>query len=415
MAMIATIRSSPAPTPSLPAAVSLPSTISSLKPLHSVLLPPPATISTSSSHTKIWPHSADGDGLDTAVEAMELVRSASEDFDESSGVEGRRKKRRRRRKGCERVENVEQVLVRNGNLGFLSTAEDANYSLCLKENARLDAVRRKLSEHGDQGAVSSQWANAAGIKRRNLDRKLCNGRESQETIVRSYKRLVVSVASSYQGRGLSLPDLIQEGSIGLLRGAERFDPERGYKLSTYVYWWIKQAIVRAIENKSRLIRLPGNMCGKLAKVAEASNNLSKKLQRVPTYDEIAKVVKLPVSTVRLVSERSRGPISFDGAPTDRGPMSMQPIIPGPEEITPDEMLKRWFIKETVRKLLQTLCEREVRILSLHFGLTGETPQSFEEVAKRVNLSRERVRQVNGIALSKLQQSSLVKDLEMYIF
>uniref|UniRef100_A0A7N0VDG0 RNA polymerase sigma-70 domain-containing protein n=1 Tax=Kalanchoe fedtschenkoi TaxID=63787 RepID=A0A7N0VDG0_KALFE len=412
MAMIATIHSSPAPPPPLPAALSLPSTISSsLKPLNSLLPPPPtATISASSSSAKLAPHPADD--YATASETMELAGAES---DGPSGAEARRRKRRRRRKGCERSENVEQVLVRDGNLGFLSSREDANYSLCLKENARLDAVRRKISQTGDQGAASNQWANAAGIKRRNLDKKLCNGRESQERIVRSYKRLVVSVASSYQGRGLSLKDLIQEGSIGLLRGAERFDPERGYKLSTYVYWWIKQAIVRAIENKSRVIRLPGNMCGKLAKVAEASNSLSKKLQRVPTYEEIAKVVELPVETVRLVSERSRAPISLDETPTDSGPMSMQAIVPGPEEMRPDEMVKRWFIKETVRKLLQTLCEREVQILSLYFGLTGETPQSFEEIAKRIKLSRERVRQVNSIALSKLQQSSLVKDLEMYIF
>lgn len=180
----------------------------------------------------------------------------------------RRKRRRKRRKWSEYSETKEkngngedqQVLFRSAKSGFLTRREEAELSLCFKEGARLEAARKRILEPMQRELTSNEWAKAVGLKRRSLDRKLCNGRESRERITSSYRRLVVSIASGYQGKGLGLEDLIQEGSIGLLRGVERFDPERGYKLSTYVYWWIRQAIIRAIENKSRVVRLPFVTC-----------------------------------------------------------------------------------------------------------------------------------------------------------
>ncbi|KAK4476358.1 hypothetical protein RD792_015507 [Penstemon davidsonii] len=268
---------------------------------------------------------------------------------------------------------------------------------------------------GGHELASNHWAKAAGISQHSLDRILCNGRESEEIIASSYKRLVISIASSYQGKGLSSRDLIQEGSIGLLRGAIKFNPEKGYKLSTYAYWWIRQAITKAIANKSRIIRLRGNLIASMPKICEANAILSRQLQRFPTYDEIAEAVGMETSVVRLAIERNRAPISLDQAITSHGCMFLQDIIPGPDEITPEAMVKKDLMEPEIEKLLLThLCDREAHVLRLHYGLYGNAPSSFEEIGKSLKLSRERVRQINSIALTKLQQTKGIDDLKYFV-
>lgn len=152
----------------------------------------------------------------------------------------------------------------------------------------------------------------------------------------------------------------------------------------------------------------------VAKIAEARTVLSRRLRRLPTYDEIAEFIDVNVSTVRLVSERSRTPISVDQAVTSQGCMTLQEIIPGPDETTPQKMVKRQLMKQEVERALNTLCEREAYILRLYFGINGETPLSFEEIGRLMKLSRERVRQINSIALSKLRQTSVVDYLKLHM-
>lgn len=342
--------------------------------------------------------------------------SKSRVWSNASGVRRKRRRKRRKESELEEIGNGENQIFKFGseNLRYLTSSEEAQLSSYIKEGARLEAAKRRILETRKDEPTSNEWAKAIGLKRRHLDRMLCNGRESRERINHGYRRLVISIATNYQGKGLSLQDLIQEGSIGLLRGAEKFDPSRGYKLSTYVYWWIRQAITRAIAKKSRIVRLPGSICEMLAKIAEAKTMLSQKLRRLPTYDEIAEVIHVDVSTVRLVSERNRAPISVDQAVTNSGSMSLQEIIPGPEETVPELMVRKRLMKQEVEKHLKTLSEREAHILSLYFGLKGETPLSFEEIGRLLKLSRERVRQINCIALSKLQEMAVVDSLEKFI-
>ncbi|PON50310.1 RNA polymerase sigma factor [Parasponia andersonii] len=313
------------------------------------------------------------------------------------------------------VDNLRYFSTGSVHNEFLSPREEAECCFILREGAKLEAARVRLKNYKQREPTSKEMARAMGMEIRSIDKILCNKRESQDRISRNYRRLVSSIAAGYQGRGLSFQDLVQEGSIGLLRGAHKFDPHRGYKLSTYVYWWIRQAIIRAIENKSRMVRLPGNKCAMVAKVVEANNVLSRRLRRLPTYDEIAEVLNVDVSSVRLVSQRNRPPISLDRAVTDQGCMTLQEIITGPDETMPEKMLKRQLMKHELEKLLKTeVSDREAQVLRLHFGLNGEFPKSFEEIGRVLKLSRERVRQINGIAFSKLQKTSIVNHLRLYI-
>uniref|UniRef100_A0A1J3I5T4 RNA polymerase sigma factor sigD, chloroplastic n=1 Tax=Noccaea caerulescens TaxID=107243 RepID=A0A1J3I5T4_NOCCA len=342
-------------------------------------------------------------------------------------LEKRRKRRRRRRLGFERLEPEEDenagaeaeaeteteaiiALVGSTRSGFLSRSEEVQLCLYLKEGAKLENLGTSVEENEMESALLST---GKGKKKRSATEILCRRREAREKITRCYRRLVVSIATGYQGKGLNLQDLIQEGSIGLLRGAERFDPERGYKLSTYVYWWIKQAILRAIAHKSRLVKLPGSMWELTAKVAEASNVLTRKLKRIPICEEIAEHLNIHVSAVRLAMDRSRSPVSLDRVASHNGRMTLQEIVSGPDETRPEEMVKREHMKHEIEQLLGTLTARESRVLGLYFGLNGETPMSFEEIGKSLKLSRERVRQINGIALTKLRNVHYVNDLQIY--
>ncbi|KAL5719715.1 hypothetical protein ACHQM5_012460 [Ranunculus cassubicifolius] len=341
---------------------------------------------------------------EAARDALVLLHKESEfrsekDEISQSCVEAmkRRKKRRKRRKAGDlneesKIDDIEMKFsFKKSSSVCLTRKQEAECTLYLKEEA-------KLEEGG-------RWDKLTGNKRKNIERIVFKARESRERIIVSYRRLVVSIATKYQGKGLSLKELIQEGNIGLLRGAERFDPEKGFKLSTYVYWWIKQAIARAIETKSRIIRLPGSMCEMIPKIAEANNMLSTKLRRRPTYYEIAEVIDIQVSSIMLVCKRSRPPISLNKTLTDMGHMTMQEVIPGPEELQPEILVKKQAMKKELHGFLMKLGKREEIVLRLYFGLNGDTPRSCEEIGRILNLSRERVRQIHGIALTKLKQNN----------
>ncbi|KAL7158057.1 hypothetical protein ABFS83_02G117700 [Erythranthe nasuta] len=369
-------------------------------------------------------------GIETAsfLDVKERESEVEREHFWRNGVAIRRKRRRRRRINFLECMNSDddddyqnhKFLFSDKNSGksrFMNPKEEAKFSWHLQERARIEAVRTEAianMEEEEHELSSDQWAKAAGISQKNLDRIIWNGKQSEKRITKSYLRLVVSVASSYQGKGLSLQDLTQEGSIGLLRGAIKFNPEKGYKLSTYAYWWIRQAITRAITKKSKIIRLPGSIHELVPKICEANAVLSRKLRRFPTYEEIAEEIDANASSVRLAIERNKSPISLDQASTSRGSMSLQAIIPGPDEMTPEAMVKKEALKPEIEKLLEPLCDREAHVLRLHYGLNGGAPRSFEEIGKLLELSRERVRQINSSALSKLREMVEIDDLKYFI-
>ncbi|KAJ0975609.1 hypothetical protein J5N97_017574 [Dioscorea zingiberensis] len=194
----------------------------------------------------------------------------------------------------------------------------------------------------------------------------------------------------------------KEGCIGLLQGAQRFDAKRGNKLSTYVYWWIKQAIIRAIAKKSRLVRLPGSMCAVARKVADATSLLQRQLGRWPTYHEIADYTDLSASSVKIVTARSRHPISMN-RPVKNKEITLEDVIPGPDETRPEFIVAKQLMLQDMEKLLKTLNSREEYIIRMHYGLTGERVHSCDEIGRLLNLSRERIRQIHHSALTRLRE------------
>lgn len=278
-----------------------------------------------------------------------------------------------------------------------------------------DSVKLYLREIGKIPLLSAE-------EEFELAQKIINGTEKEkkkakDKMAESNMRLVVSIAKRYSGRGLDFLDLIQEGNTGLLRAVEKFDPDKGFKFSTYATWWIRQAITRAIADQARTIRIPVHMVETINKVLRTQRRLTQELNREPSTEEIAKAMGMEPEKVEYVMKIKQDIASLDasvGRDGEDDDSSLGDFIEDEDRVSPEDSAATQLLKEQIASILQTLTDREQKIIRMRFGIGGGKSHTLEEVGAEFSVTRERIRQIEAKALTKLRKNKDTKKLHEYL-
>ncbi len=313
-------------------------------------------------------------------------------------------------------DNVGAFFKEMARYPLLNTKEEVTLANEVKLMVEAEAARQSLAEQLERKPTKEEWAKAIGLESsRELEKFLYRGKVAKRKMIRSNLRLVVSIAKRYLNRGVPFLDLIQEGAIGLNRATEKFDPNKGYKFSTYAYWWIRQAITRTIANDARTIRLPIHIVEKLNKLKKAQRHLKQTLQRNPSEQELAEELKISPAQLRQLLELRRQSLSLNHRVGKAEDTELVDLLEDDDLQLPEEKMSEAMMRQEITDVLDdVLTQREKDVITLRYGLSTSQPYTLEEVGGIFNLSRERVRQIQSKAMRKLRRPQVARRLKGWL-
>ena len=299
-----------------------------------------------------------------------------------------------------------------GRVPLLTHEQEITLGRQVQELVAIEELEQELEmRSGGSKPDPEQLAKAAQLTPQQLKKRLRSGQRAKERMVAANLRLVVSVAKKYTKRNMELLDLIQEGTIGLVRGVEKFDPTRGYKFSTYAYWWIRQGITRAIAEKSRTIRLPIHITETLNKLKKGQRELSQELGRTPTVTELAEFVELPEEEVKDLLCRARQPVSLETKVGDGDDTELLDLLAA-EGTQPEELVDGECLRSDMQCLLEQLPDLQCRVLKMRYGIGIEEPMSLSSIARELEMSRDRARSLERRAHEEMRRLS--REMSAYL-
>jgi RNA polymerase primary sigma factor len=316
-------------------------------------------------------------------------------------------------KGVYTEDSIRVYLQEIGRIRLLRPDEEIELARKIADLLELEEKAAEFeSDHGRQ-PQAGEWAEMFEMTPLKFRRRLMLGRRAKEKMVQSNLRLVVSIAKKYMNRGLSFQDLIQEGSLGLIRAAEKFDHEKGYKFSTYATWWIRQAITRAIADQSRTIRLPVHLYETISRIKKTTKTLSQEFGRKPTEEEIAEAMEMTIEKLRFIAKSAQLPISLETPIGKEEDSRLGDFIEADIE-NPEQDVAKNLLREDLEGVLATLSPRERDVLRLRYGLDDGRMKTLEEIGQIFDVTRERIRQIEAKALRKLRHPNRNGVLKEYI-
>jgi RNA polymerase primary sigma factor len=343
----------------------------------------------------------------------DFLEPQTDEDDAKSGKAAKSRRRTQNKKKQYTEDSIRLYLQEIGRIRLLRADEEIELARKIADLLQLERVYEDLYEQLDREPELKEWAEAVELPLPTFRYRLHVGRRAKDKMVQSNLRLVVSIAKKYMNRGLSFQDLIQEGSLGLIRAAEKFDHEKGYKFSTYATWWIRQAITRAIADQSRTIRLPVHLYETISRIKKTTKLLSQEMGRKPTEEEIATRMEMTIEKLRFIAKSAQLPISLETPIGKEEDSRLGDFIESDGE-TPEDQVSKSLLREDLEKVLDSLSPRERDVLRLRYGLDDGRMKTLEEIGQIFNVTRERIRQIEAKALRKLRHPNRNSVLKEYI-